>query len=141
MHIRQHSHTLYLYRDVSIDRKKHAQMKIKGDVMPLYLTVIEFLSPRTTLDLCCDVKRDRKFFRVTLFVQVYHKYTVRKTKQKKLLHDHLIFRTIITSKETLILPVLILHRLHHCLAPQWSMQYFWHARIAFDYRTITLVDK
>lgn len=80
MHIQQHSRMLCLHRDVLIDRMKHAQMKIKGDDVPLYLTVIGFLSLRTTLDLYCDVEWDKKFYRVTLIDLVYRKYTVENTK-------------------------------------------------------------
>lgn len=90
MHIQPHSHMLCLHHDVSINRMKHAQMKIKGDDVPLYLTVIGFLSLRTTLDSYCDVERDKKSYRVTLIDRVYRKYTVQITND----NNHLIFKII-----------------------------------------------
>lgn len=75
MHIQQHSRTMYLYHDVSIDRMKRAQMKTKGDDEPLYLTVVEFLSLHTTLDLYCGATRDKRFYQVTSYDLVYHRCT------------------------------------------------------------------
>lgn len=99
-------------------------MKIKGDDVPLCSTVIVFLSLRTTLDWCCDVERDTKFYRVTLIGLVYRRYTgCYKNEDNYLIgfNKLLEFYTMITwqSNGKFKLPVLTWHRLHRCLALRW----------------------
>lgn len=76
MSIQRHSRTLCsCHRDVLTDRTTRAQTKTKGDDWPLYLTVIESLSLRTTLDLCYGAAQDKKSYRAALTDLIYRTCT------------------------------------------------------------------